>query len=154
MDTILLLLTTTRETPKTADYMFSQAKKGKCFLDALFILDPGMGQALSKKLEQTSFLGESSCSDIAQSLTREYHQRGREKLDRLRESAVREGLELRAVFREGDVAEECLRAVELLKPKEVILTKVKSSRLSRFIFSRSADRIQARAGCPVTVIEE
>lgn len=154
MKTLLLILTTTKDTPKAVDYAFKQAREQKARLEAFFVLDAKLPQSVIRKLTQEGFIGDTPSSDLAESLLEEYEQRGVRRLESIKERARREGVELHTSLRRGDVAEVCLAFIEEQKPQEVILPHMKQSRLSRFIFSSAVDKIQSGSTCPVTIVEE
>ncbi|MBI4430087.1 MAG: universal stress protein [Candidatus Omnitrophica bacterium] len=154
MGTILWILTTTKDTPKTSDYVLNLAKQKSAGLIALLVLDCRLGQQIFKKLESESFFGGGQSANLAETLLQDYEERGRNKFSDIRSRAVEKNIALETSVKRGVAADECVRVIKELQPEEIVLTRMPGSRFCKFFFSEAADKIRGAAGCPVTVIDE
>ena len=154
MKTILWLLTTTRDTPKTIDHVIRQAGAKGAKVDVFFVLDQLLGEEVFKRLAQESFVGGGPSRDLAASLLQDYGERGKLKFGDLTKRMEEAKIEVSTCICEGCTVEECIKKIGEAKPVEIVLTKMSGSRLSRFVLETALDKIQAFATCPVTVIEE
>ena len=77
MKTILLTLSTTRQSPKTIDYALKKAQKEKASLIILFIVDPDLPHLVLDKMLDVGFMGDKPSMKLYQSILKEYRERGK-----------------------------------------------------------------------------
>jgi len=154
MENILLVLSTTRQSPKTIDLAIEKVKKEKSSLTALFVLDSEMPESILEKLTDSGFTGEKPSQELRDSILTEYRERGQKKLEEIEELANRMDLPFSAVIREGDFTSECLAEIKDRRSDVVIITRKKRSSLSRFIFGSPIEQIKDAAECEMIIVEE
>lgn len=154
MQTVLLVLSTTRESPKTVAYALRRTKELGGRLVILCVIDTRLPASIQEKLADSGFVGDKPGQDVYVQILQEYKQRGEKKLAEVAEAARREGLDATTALREGDIVEECLSAIDRENVSVVIIGKKKISKLSQFIFGSPIKLLEKNAKCPVEVIEE
>lgn len=154
MKNILLVLSTTRQSPKTAELAFEKARSEKSNLTALFILDSGMPDSIFEKLTDIGFTGEKPSRQLHDAILAEYRERGRKKLDELEKFSEKTGVFFESIIREGDFASECISVIKDKKIDFAIITRKKRSSLSRFIFGSPLDAIKKETQCEIIVVDE
>ena len=158
MQTVLLVLSTTRESPKTVAYALRRTKELGGKLAILCVIDTQLPSSIQEKLADSGFVGDKPGQEVYAQILKEYKQRGEKKLSEVLETARKEGLQVQASLREGDLVEECLTAIDQENASVVIIGRKKMSKLSQFIFEfRGGSPIkllEKNAKCPVEVIEE
>ena len=154
MENILLVLSTTRQSPKTVELAIEKVKKEKSSLTALFILDSEMPGSILEKLTDSGFTGEKPSQELHDSILTEYRERGRKKLEEIENLANRMDVPFSAVIREGDFTSLCLAEIKDRRSDIVIITRKKRSSLSRFIFGSPIEQIRDAAECEMIIVEE
>ena len=154
MENILLVLSTTRQSPKTIDLAIEKVKKEKSSLTALFVLDSEMPESILEKLTDSGFTGEKPSQELRDSIFTEYRERGRKKLEEIEDLANRMDVPFSAVIREGDFTSECLAEIKDRRSDVVFITRKKRSSLSRFIFGSPIEQIRDAAECEMIIVEE
>jgi len=154
METVLLVLSTTRESPKTIAYALKKTKEIKGSLIALLVIDTTLPASIVKKLSESGFVGDKPGEEVYANILAEYKQRGEKKLAEIVDQARREGVDAKGVLREGDLAKECLSMIEEEKAFVTIIGRKRVSKLSQFIFGSPIRQIEQNTSCPVEVIEE
>lgn len=154
MLTVLLVISTTRESPKTIDYALKRVKELKGRLIVLCVIDTKLPTSIMEKLADTGFVGDKPGTEVFSQILEEYKQRGEKKLAEISEAAKKEGISVKTVLEQGDLVDECLKAIDKEKAYVVIVGKKKMSKLSQFIFGSPIKLIEKNAKCPVEVIEE
>lgn len=154
METVLLVISTTRESPRTIGYALRRVEELKAKLAILCVIDTDLPSSILNKLADSGFVGDKPGEEVYGKILEEYKQRGERKLIEIAEAAKKAGLEVKTILREGDLVGECLSAIEREKARLVIVGKKKASKLSQFIFGSPIKQIEQNARCPVEVIEE
>lgn len=154
MKTILWILTTTKDTPKTAEYVLESAKCKDAQLLVLLVLDSKLGQQAFRKLEQGSFFGGGQSDQLTDMLIQDYEERGKNKFADIESQASARKVTLETRLKRGDAAEECAMVIRECQPIEIVLTRIKDSRFCRFFFSGAVDKVKSTCCCPVTVIDD
>jgi len=151
---ILLVLSTTRQSPETVELALEKAKEGNSSLTGLFILDSGIPDSIFDKLTDIGFTGEKPSHQLHASILAEYRERGMKKMEEIGETAAGKGISFDSIIREGDFAAECLSVIGEKRADTVIMTRRKRSSLSRFIFGSPIENIRKRAGCEFIIVDE
>ncbi|MBI2082726.1 MAG: universal stress protein [Deltaproteobacteria bacterium] len=154
MLTVLLVVSTTRESPKTVEYALKRVKELNARLVTLCVIDTKLPQAIQEKLADSGFVGDKPGEGFFKDVMEEYRQRGERKLQEICQAAEKLSIPTKGILREGDFIKECLNAIEEEKAYVVIIGKKKISKLSQFIFGSPIKQIESNARCPVEVVEE
>lgn len=154
MKNILLVLSTTRQSPKTIDAAFERAKEENRGLTALFVLDSEMPESIFEKLTDIGFTGEKPSQQLQESILTEYRVRGDRKLKELESMALEMKVSFKTIIREGDFIKECLSVIDEENADFVIITRKKRSSLSRFIFGSALAEISSKVQCEMLIIDE
>ncbi|MBE9503944.1 MAG: universal stress protein [Proteobacteria bacterium] len=154
MKNILLVLSTTRQSPKTIELALERAMNEGARLTGLFILDSNIADSIFEKLTDSGFIGDKPSQQLHSSILLEYRQRGMVKLEETKEMAAKKGVSFEAIIKEGDFFNECLEEINKSKADLVILTRKKRSSLSRFIFGSYVENIKKGVDCEVLIVDE
>jgi nucleotide-binding universal stress UspA family protein len=152
--TILLALSTTRQSPKTIDYALKKAQKEKAHLVILFIVDPDLPHLVLDKMLDVGFMGDKPSMKIYKSILKEYRERGKKITKEISKAADSLGIEWSTQVEEGEFTVECLKLIEEKKPKMTILTRTERSRLSRFLHGSAVNQLKRKTKCPITIVKE
>jgi len=151
---ILLVLSTTRQSPETVALAFEKVKDGLSSLTGLFILDSTIPESIFEKLTDVGFTGEKPSIQLQESILAEYRERGLRRMKEIEEIAVQKGVSFNSIIREGDFISECLDVINEKKADLVILTRRKRSQLSRFIFGSPVEEIRKSINCEMIIVDE
>ncbi|MFQ6082168.1 MAG: universal stress protein [Candidatus Aminicenantia bacterium] len=154
METIVLALSTTRQSPRTIEYSLDLAQKESAKLIVLFIVDPGLPKLIFEKLIDMGFMGEKPSKQVVDAILKEYRERGKEQLEEIRKSTRSMNIECQTIITQGEFVKECLKIIKKEKPKQVILTRAKRTELSRFLFGSAVNELKKKSPSPIKVIEE
>jgi|GEM_PF-6141529 len=151
---ILLVISTTRESPRTIAYALRRAQELKGKLVALCVIDTALPNSIVDQLSDSGFVGDKPGEEIYDEIMEEYQHRGEKKLAEIVEAARRNTIPAKGVLKKGDLVEECLKVAREEKAAVVIVGRKKMSKLSQFIFGSPIRKIEKNSQCPVEVIEE
>jgi len=154
MKTIILAMSTTRESPKTIDYALQEAKREGAKLIAIFVVDPESADAIFSKLTDTVFMGERPSQNLREAILKEYQERAQKSLTHICRKSKSFQIDCETLLREGGFTEECLKIIEEKKADWVILNRAPRSNLSRFLFGSAVNELKKRSPCPIKIIEE
>ena len=154
MKNILLVLSTTRQSPKTIELALEKGKEEGNSLTALFVLDSEMAGSVLEKLTDEGFTGEKPSQELHDSILTEYRERGKKKLEEIGKLAKEMDVPFTAIMREGDFTSECLAEIKERRSDMVITTRKKRSSLSRFIFGSPIEQIRDESECEMLIVEE
>lgn len=154
MKNILLVLSTTRQSPKTVELAIEKAKSENASLTALFVLDSDMADSIFEKLTDIGFTGEKPSQQLQEAILTEYRERARSKLDEIEEFARSNDVQYGSIMKDGDFTTECIQLIEEKKADLVIITRKKRSSLSRFIFGSPLEAIKSKVCCEMLIVDE
>ena len=154
MKNILLVLSTTRQSPQTVELALEKAKEMGSDLTGLFVLDSGIPESIFDKLTDTGFTGEKPSQQLHDSILKEYKERGEKKLSEIEEMASKRGIRFESLIKKGDFVSECHSVITEKSSDMVIITRRKRSSLSRFIFGSPIDQLREISDCEFIVIDE
>lgn len=154
MKTILLALSTIRQSPKTINYALKKAKKEKARLVILFIVDSDLPHLILDKMMDVGFMGDKPSLQLYQSILKEYKERGKKITEEISQEAKSLGVEWSTLIAEGEFTKECLKVIEKEKPEKIILTRAERSCLSRFLFGSAVNNLKQKSPSPITIVEE
>jgi len=152
--TVLLALSTTRQSPKTINHALEKAQEEKAHLVILFIVDPDLPHLILDKMMDVGFMGDKPSLELYHSILKEYKERGKKIAEEISQEADRLGIEWSKIMVEGEFTEECLKAIEDKNPEMTILTRTERSRLSRFLFGSAVNRLKRKSRCPIIIVKE
>lgn len=154
MKQVLLVLTTSGTPDSVIDYAVSKAKENDACLVALYLLETALADEVLDTFSDIGFIGERPSAELAESIMKEYRQRGYEELGRVQIKAMEEAVGYEPVMDQGDYVATVLEMIEQRDVTCAVLVRRKARRLFRY-FSRSlADEVVARASCEVVVFTE
>jgi nucleotide-binding universal stress UspA family protein len=151
---ILLVISTTRESPKTIAYALRRAQELGGRLTALCVIDTSLPVSIVEKLSDSGFVGDKPGEEVYEEILEEYRQRGTRKLAEIAQAAEKNHIPVKTLLKKGDLVLECLEAIDTERAAVVIVGRKKMSKLSQFIFGSPIKKIEKNAKCPVEVIEE
>ena len=154
MKNILLVLSTTRQSPKTIELALEKAKEAGANLTGLFILDSNIPESIFETLTDVGFSGEKPSMQLQESILTEYRLRSEKKLEETGIMASERGVPFEAITKEGDFMGQCIDVIESSNADLVILTRKKRSSLSRFIFGSCVEDIKKEVKCELLIVEE
>jgi nucleotide-binding universal stress UspA family protein len=152
--TILLALSTTRESKHGVEYALSRAAEADAELVSLFVVDRNIAASLFGQLMDAGFVGEKVGRDLEGTILEDYAARGRRRLEAIASAAGERGIRLRTELVEGSFAEETLRTMEEVGADLIILMRAERSQLSRLLFGSAVNQVRELAICPVEIVEE
>ncbi|MEA2062776.1 MAG: universal stress protein [Gemmatimonadota bacterium] len=151
---VLLVLSTTRDNPRTVDYAVEQASASGAKLVCLFVVDRDIPKAIFDRLTEMNFLGERPGRELSEAILNEYRERGKHRLELVSGKATAGKVDCELLIRGGDFLEVCLDEIEARKIDLVVLTRARRSNLGRLLFGSAVNELIKKAGCPVEVITE
>lgn len=154
MKNILLVLTTTCQVDKSIELAVEKAKTEKANLTVLFIIDSSISEGVVNKLSDFGFLGDRPSSDLTHAILKEYRDQGNKKLDEIKWLADCIGIPCQTFVEEGDYTELCLKKIARFNIDYAIISRCKRSVISSLLFGSAMDRMVAKAGCKVEIIDE
>lgn len=154
MKKILLLLSTTRESPKSVAKALELAQKDKAELLLLFILDDDLPLSIIDEMSEKAWVGGKPSRDLQISILRKYFSQGKEKLREIELEAERCGVPYRSIYARGGFAAVALGVIAREEVDLVIVARRKRSSLSRFIFGSPVAEIEKYSTCEIMIINE
>ena len=151
---ILLVLSTTRQSPATVNHALRRAAETHETLHVVFILDSDIPNSIFDRLTDMGFMGERPSQQLSNSILSEYRERGGAKIAEVEEAAHTHGVEVTSALLEGDFLVTCIDQITRLSVAEVVLTRRRRGNLSRFLFGSAVADLTRRTPCPITVIDE
>jgi nucleotide-binding universal stress UspA family protein len=154
MEKILLILSTTRSSPKSIDRAIKLTREQEAELVLLYVLDLELPQSIVRHMAEEGWFGGQPSDDFYDALLHEYEIWGREKIEEIKNQAEAQGIPFRAVIKRGKFLSETLGFIETENVDHVIVTRRRRSNLSRFIFGSAVGELKARFMGKVQVIDE
>ncbi|MBL7684801.1 MAG: universal stress protein [Deltaproteobacteria bacterium] len=151
---ILLVISTTRESPRTIQTAFDRAAQISGSLIALCVIDTELPSSIVDQLADRSFVGEKPGEEIFDEILKEYRQRAEKKLAEIEAMAQQKKIPIQTILIQGDFVSECLTTIQKEKPSLVLIGRKKQSKLSQFIFRSPLRKIEKGSTVPVEVVEE
>jgi len=111
-------------------------------LHVIFILDSELPDSIFDKLTMEGYLGERPGKIVHQAVLQEYEIKGRAKIEELCNLTKEKDLECNTVFQKGNFLENCRKIISEREIKHIIITRLKRSSLSRFIFGSAIDQLK------------
>ncbi len=154
MKKILLLLSTTRESPKSVTTALEIAGKEQAELLILFVLDYELSHSITEHMTQEGWIGGKASEDLHNAIIQEYLAQGRQKIDDIERQAMDNNIPFRSFYLQGTFVEAALKVIKKERADLIIVTRRKRSNLSRFIFGSPVAELKEQAGCEIMIIDE
>ena len=152
---VLLVLSSSGASEEAVDFAVARAKNDGAGLIALYLLETGAAGQVFETFSDSGFIGEKPSSELSESITKEYRQRGYEELGKVQIKAMEEGVDFEPLMEEGDFAYKVLKLIEATGASVAVLVKSKKRRSLFKYFSRAlAEEVKERAGCEVVLFTE
>lgn len=151
---ILLLLSTTRKSPKSVAKALEIAQKEQAELVLLFILDDALALSIMDKMTEEGWIGGKQSRDVQNSIIRQYFSQGKIKINEIELEASRCGVTHSSIYARGAIVPVALGVIAVEKIDLVIVTRLKRSAFSRFIFGSPVEELQKNAPCEIMIIDE
>lgn len=142
MKGVLLIISSTRMSQNSVEHAMRICKSENIPLHVTFILDSELADSIFDQLTMEGYLGDRPGEIVKQAVLTEYEIRGRAKIEELCNLAKENDLECNTVFQKGNFLENCRNIISEKKIKHIVITRLKRSNLSRFIFGSAIDQLQ------------
>lgn len=153
MHTILLSLARGRVSEDVLDTAVVLAREKSCELVALFVLDPEAPAHIAEQVGDTGFLGERTSEELASNIDREHRLYAERHLQLVRTRTQAEGIGCRCILREGNFAEETLKASLEFGVQTIVVSRTRRSEFARTILGSEVKKIRDQARCDVVICE-
>ncbi len=154
MGYLMLVLSPTRDNPKSVDLALSLVKKTGRPLLAVFIADLRLTDGLSGRVVDIGFLGDSVSTHIEEAVLKDYEARGRKELGEVKAKADKLGVQCETLVRRGYYVEECLKIASEREVEDIIVSRAERSNLARKLLGSAVNDLLEKAPCPVMVVDD
>jgi nucleotide-binding universal stress UspA family protein len=154
MTKVLLVLSTTRESPASIDRALGLASDHHAELIVLFVLDEDLPLSIVEHLTERGFIGNRPSEQLYEAILKEYEIQAEKKTAEIAARAAAQGTPCRSIRARGSFLDETLRVLEEEKVDVAVLTRRRRSNLSRFLFGSAVADLVKRAPCPVEIVDE
>lgn len=151
---IMLVLSTTRQSPMSVEYAVETAMKNRSHIQLLFIVDSKVPDLVFEKMNEMNLLPEGQSAEISETILREYTQRGYSLIEDIEAVLRKQEISYTVFIERGDFADEALRKIRELLPDLVILTRSRGSKISKFLYGSSVDLLVRESPCQIRIVEE
>ena len=154
MGYLMLVLSPTRDNPKSVDLALSLVKKTQRPLLAVFIADLRLTDGISGKVVDIGFLGDSVSTHIEEAVLKDYEARGRRELEEVKDKAGALGVQCEIMIRRGYYVDEILKISAEREIEDIIVSRAERSNLSRKLLGSAVNDLLEQAPCPVMVVDD
>ena len=154
MGYLMLVLSPTRDNPRSVDLALSLVRKTDRPLLAVFIADLRLTDGISGRVVDIGFLGDSVSTHIEEAVLKDYEARGRKELEEVKAKANDLGVRCEIVIRRGYYVEEVLSLAREKKVEDIIVSRAERSNLARKLLGSAVNDLLERAPCPVMVVDD
>lgn len=154
MGYLMLVLSPTRDNPKSVDLALSLVKKTRRPLLAVFIADLRLTEGISGRIVDIGFLGDSVSTHIEEAVLKDYEARGRKELEEVKSKAEALGIQCENMIRRGYYVEEVLKIVGEREIEDIIVSRAERSNLSRKFLGSAVNDLLEQSPCPVMVVDD
>jgi len=151
---VLLIISTTRKSPKSIERAIQYAKEKNAELVCLYVLDLELPESIVRQMTEEGWFGGKPSEQFYQALLNEYERWGKEKIEEIKKEAEKQGVPFRAEFRRGSFLAEALDFIEKEKVSYIIVTRRRRSNLSRFLFGSAVAELKKKVNVPVEIVDE
>ena len=142
MKGVLLLISSTRMSQKSVTHAMKICRDKKLPLNVTFILDSELAEHIFDQLTTEGFVGDKPGELVQKAVLEEYEIRGRAKIEEVCIMARQNGVECHTVFEKGKFLDLCRNIISDRKIEHIVITRLKRSNLSRFIFGSAIAQLQ------------
>ncbi|RMG12990.1 MAG: hypothetical protein D6729_15855 [Deltaproteobacteria bacterium] len=146
---ILLLSTTTRETPRAVEAALSAARAAQVPLKVCFILDGSALEAIRERLARTGFAAEAG-PRTTEAMADEYRSRAEAYLSQV--AAAEPAVPVETALIEGPFLDAARREVE--GAQRVFVSRKRRSQYSRILFEGAVEALMERAPGKVEIVDD
>ena len=154
MGYLMLVLSPTRDNPRSVDLALSLVRKTDRPLLAVFIADLRLTDGISGRVVDIGFLGDSVSTHIEEAVLKDYEARGRKELEEVKAKAGGLGVRCETVIRRGYYVEEVLSLAREKEVEDIIVSRAERSNLARKLLGSAVNDLLERAPCPVMVVDD
>jgi nucleotide-binding universal stress UspA family protein len=154
MGYLMLVLSPTRDNPKSVDLALSLARKSNRPLLAVFIADLRLTEDISGKIVDIGFLGDSVSTHIEQAVLKDYEARGMKELKDVKMKAGKMGIQCETMVRRGYYVDEILKIASEREIEDIIVSRAERSNLARKLLGSAVNDLLEQAPCPVMVVDD
>ncbi len=154
MGHLMLVLSPTRDNPRSVDLALSLVKKTNRPLLAVFIADLRLTEEISGKVVDIGFLGDSVSTHIEEAVLKDYEARGRKELEEVKRKAGALGVECETVIRRGYYVEEILKLARERDVEDIIVSRAERSNFARKLLGSAVNDLLENPPCPVMVVDD
>jgi nucleotide-binding universal stress UspA family protein len=151
---LMLVLSPTRDNPKSVDLALSLVKKTGRPLLAVFIADLRLTEGISGRVVDIGFLGDSVSTHLEEAVLKDYEARGRKELEAVKSKARALGVKCETVVRRGYYVEEILKIAEEREIEDIIVSRAERSNLARKLLGSAVNDLLEQSPCPVMVVDD
>lgn len=142
MKGVLLIISSTRMSQTSVEHAMRLCKSDDIPLHVTFILDSELADSIFNQLTMEGYLGDKPGEKLREAVLEEYEMRGRAKIEMLCNLAKENNLECNTVFQRGNFLDNCRNIISEKQIKHIVITRLKRSHLSRFIFGSAIDQLK------------
>lgn len=142
MKGVLLLISSTRMSQKSVEHAMRICRDKKLPLYVTFILDSEIAEHIFDQLTTEGFLGDKPGELVQNAVMAEYEIRGRAKIEEICNMARQNDVECNTVFEKGKFLDLCRNIISDRKIEHIVITRLRRSNLSRFIFGSAIQQLQ------------
>ena len=154
MGYLMLVLSPTRDNPRSVDLALSLVKKTNRTLLAVFIADLRLTDDISGKVVDIGFLGDSVSTHIEEAVLKDYEARGRKELEEVKSKSEALGVKCETIIRRGYYVEEILKIAREKQVEDIVVSRADRSNLSRKFLGSAVNDLLERPPCPVMVVDD
>ena len=154
MGYLMLVLSPTRDNPKSVDLALSLVKKTRRPLLAVFIADLRLTEQISGKVVDIGFLGDSVSTHIEEAVLKDYEARGRRELEEVKAKAGALGIKCEIMIRRGYYVDEILKITSEREIEDIIVSRAERYNLARKLLGSAVNDLLEQAPCPVMVVDD
>ncbi|HHL40159.1 MAG TPA: universal stress protein [Deltaproteobacteria bacterium] len=154
METVLVVLTTSRSSQRAVDYAVERAARQGARLLALFLVESEIAKGIFDTFSDIGFIGERPSAELTEAVMREYRLRGRERLAAVGEAARKRGVPFEARMEEGDFLPTVLRVIEESGAATAVVARRKLKTLRRYFSASLSEELREKAPCEVVIFDE
>lgn len=151
---VLLIISTTRKSPKSIERAIEYAREKNAELVCLYVLDLELPKSIVKQMTEEGWLGGKPSEDFYLALLKEYERWGKEKIEEIKKEAEKHQIPFRAEIRRGDFLNQALDFINQEQVNYIIVTRRRRSNLSRFLFGSAVAELKKQVSVPVEIIDE
>ena len=153
MNSILLVLSTTRTPARAIDFAVERAKEEGARLVALYVVERELANAVFDRFSDVGFMGDKPSMHLTEAVMKEYRQRAYEELGRVQVKAMEAAVAYEPITREGEYLSQVLNVINEYDVDQAIVVRKKLSVISKYFLRPPSEMLLERAPCDVKIFE-